>query len=221
VVSVTPRPRSISGERTLVTHYTGGWVGPRACLDTDIRGKILYLCRESNLDSPIVQSVARHYTDWATRFPYIVRKTRKSSITMDGFVCRIERRSSRMNNIASNHSTVPFGFHGGDSPLREALKYCFTNLRRYILEGCGWGFRPQICRFARPRYPIIPLDPILIIDANITGWVAYMNSCSRSEIVLRLVTRQRGDLKYAWKIGAYTLEMQLHFASQLLLTCFF
>jgi hypothetical protein len=28
-------------EKTPVTHWTGGWVGPRAGLDTDARGKIL------------------------------------------------------------------------------------------------------------------------------------------------------------------------------------
>jgi hypothetical protein len=40
-VSVTPRPRFSPGERTPGTHYTGGWVGPRAGLDTGARGKIL------------------------------------------------------------------------------------------------------------------------------------------------------------------------------------
>jgi hypothetical protein len=48
------------GERTPGTHWTGGWVGPRAGLDTEDIGKILCLCRGSNL---VVQPVARHYTD--------------------------------------------------------------------------------------------------------------------------------------------------------------
>jgi hypothetical protein len=34
-------------ERTLGTHCTEGWVGLRACLDTEARGKILCLCRRS------------------------------------------------------------------------------------------------------------------------------------------------------------------------------
>jgi hypothetical protein len=51
------------GERTPVTHCTGGWVGLRAGLDTEARGKILCLCRGSNPDCPVVQSVVRHYTD--------------------------------------------------------------------------------------------------------------------------------------------------------------
>jgi hypothetical protein len=41
VVSVTPRPPVTPGERTPGTHCTGGWVGPRAGLDTDARGRIL------------------------------------------------------------------------------------------------------------------------------------------------------------------------------------
>jgi hypothetical protein len=35
------RLRFIAGERTPGTHWTGGWVGPRAGLDTEARGKIL------------------------------------------------------------------------------------------------------------------------------------------------------------------------------------
>jgi hypothetical protein len=44
------------------THYTGGWVGPRAGLDTEARGKILCHCRGSNPDRLVVQPVVRHYT---------------------------------------------------------------------------------------------------------------------------------------------------------------
>jgi hypothetical protein len=41
VVSVTPRPRFIPEERTTGTHCPGGWVGPRAGLNTEDKGKIL------------------------------------------------------------------------------------------------------------------------------------------------------------------------------------
>jgi hypothetical protein len=47
-------------------HWTGGWVDPIAVLDTEVRGKISCLCRGSNFDRPVVQSVARHHTYWAT-----------------------------------------------------------------------------------------------------------------------------------------------------------
>jgi hypothetical protein len=53
VVSVTPRPRCTPGERTSGTHLTGGWVGPRAGLDTEARRKILCLCRGSNPGHPV------------------------------------------------------------------------------------------------------------------------------------------------------------------------
>jgi hypothetical protein len=45
------------------THCTGGWMGPRAGLDTEARGKILYP------DRPVVQPVVRHYTAWANPAP--------------------------------------------------------------------------------------------------------------------------------------------------------
>jgi hypothetical protein len=35
------------------THGTGGWVGPRANLDTEVRGKISSLCRGSKPDRPV------------------------------------------------------------------------------------------------------------------------------------------------------------------------
>jgi hypothetical protein len=40
------------------SHFTGGWVGPRAGPDTEDRGKILCPCRGSNLHRPVFQSVA-------------------------------------------------------------------------------------------------------------------------------------------------------------------
>jgi hypothetical protein len=41
VVSVTQRPRFSPGERNPGIHCTGGWVGPKAGLDTESRRKIL------------------------------------------------------------------------------------------------------------------------------------------------------------------------------------
>jgi hypothetical protein len=37
------RPRFTPRERTPGTHWTGGWVGPRAGMDTETRGKILVI----------------------------------------------------------------------------------------------------------------------------------------------------------------------------------
>jgi hypothetical protein len=55
------------GERTPGTHWTGGWVGLRAGLDTEATGKILCLCRGSNPDRLVVQSVVRQYAAWANQ----------------------------------------------------------------------------------------------------------------------------------------------------------
>jgi hypothetical protein len=41
------------GERTPGTHWTGGWVDPRAGLDAEAKRKILCLCRGSNPSRPV------------------------------------------------------------------------------------------------------------------------------------------------------------------------
>jgi hypothetical protein len=55
----TPRERAPS------THWIGGWVSPKAVLDTVVKRKIPSPSRESNPRTPIVQSLAQRYTDWA------------------------------------------------------------------------------------------------------------------------------------------------------------
>jgi hypothetical protein len=48
-------------EKAPGTHCTGGWVGLRASLNTEVRVKILCPCRGSNPDRPDVQSVIYIY----------------------------------------------------------------------------------------------------------------------------------------------------------------
>jgi hypothetical protein len=48
-----------------------GWA-PEPVWTQRVGKKILCLCRESNLDRPVVQSVAWHYTDWGT--PALIQK---------------------------------------------------------------------------------------------------------------------------------------------------
>jgi hypothetical protein len=48
-------------ERSPGTHWIGGWVGLRADVDTEARGKFFRFCRGSNLDRAVVLSVVRHY----------------------------------------------------------------------------------------------------------------------------------------------------------------
>jgi hypothetical protein len=52
VVSSMPGLHFTPGEIAPSTHCIGGWVGPRAGLDVEARGKILYLCRGSNPSCP-------------------------------------------------------------------------------------------------------------------------------------------------------------------------
>jgi hypothetical protein len=80
------------GERTPGTHCTGGWVGPRAGLDTEARGKILCPYRGSNPGWPFVQPVVRHYTAWANPTRQRMRiRTKNTSLQCVRFVQRIHR----------------------------------------------------------------------------------------------------------------------------------
>jgi hypothetical protein len=66
--SASRRGRVLTGERTPGSYCTGGWVGLRAGLDTEVRGKILCPCRGSNPNHTVVQSVVKHYTDCINSF---------------------------------------------------------------------------------------------------------------------------------------------------------
>jgi len=72
VVSTTPRPHFPSRERP-GTHFTGGWVGPRAGLD----GR--KISSPPGFDPRIVQPVFSRYTDWATG-PTCGLKRRQNSL---------------------------------------------------------------------------------------------------------------------------------------------
>jgi hypothetical protein len=67
VVSVTPQPHFSPRERTPDTRCTGGWVGPRAGLDVEVRGKILLSLPAIKLRS--LGSPARSQTLYRLSYP--------------------------------------------------------------------------------------------------------------------------------------------------------
>jgi hypothetical protein len=44
---------------------------PESVWTQRLEEKFFRLCRGSNVDRPVVQPVARHYTDWATRLTHM------------------------------------------------------------------------------------------------------------------------------------------------------
>jgi hypothetical protein len=64
VFSFTPRPLNPRGRAPSI-HCIGGWVGLTTSLDAVVRRKIPSPRRESKPRTPILQSVAQRYTDWA------------------------------------------------------------------------------------------------------------------------------------------------------------
>jgi hypothetical protein len=65
-------------ERAPDTHWIGGWVVPRAVLDTVVKKKIPSPRRESNPRTQIGQPVAQRYTDWA--IPTLIENKKRKII---------------------------------------------------------------------------------------------------------------------------------------------
>jgi hypothetical protein len=62
-----------TGERTpprVPTGQEAGW-GPDPVRTQEVTRKILLPLLGIELDRPVIQSIVRHYTDWATPAPYI------------------------------------------------------------------------------------------------------------------------------------------------------
>jgi hypothetical protein len=71
--SASQSGRFIPRERAPGTHWIGGWVGPRAVLDSVVKRKIPSTHRELNPRTPIIQPVDQSYTDWAIMAPLIIK----------------------------------------------------------------------------------------------------------------------------------------------------
>jgi hypothetical protein len=128
VVSATPR-RVLPPGKGPITHWTGGCVGPRAGLDSEVREKILYLWRESNLDRPVVQSVARQRK-------IFTGPKKKSYISLLNTVGK--RRLQVQNNSWSSKNNTIFDFYN--------FYYCiffgiiFTYLLLDVISSCEFVF---------------------------------------------------------------------------------
>jgi hypothetical protein len=79
VVSVTPQPRFAPGKGPPVPIVQeAGWASESVWTQR-LQEKSFCLCRGSNLDPPDVQSVVRHYTDWATPAPNLTNRRCKTT----------------------------------------------------------------------------------------------------------------------------------------------
>jgi hypothetical protein len=118
VVSVTSRQRFSPGERIPGTHCTGGWVGLRAGLDTEARGKILCSCRGSKPDRPVVQSVVRYCTAWATPAP-MANNCHYTRITASW------NADNRLWFSSSNDISAKLSLHYEGIVVRDGIGYCY------------------------------------------------------------------------------------------------
>jgi hypothetical protein len=120
---LTPRPFT-PREKPPGGHWTGGWVGPRAGIDTEARGKILCLCRDripapnssslqpdtvlTELPHPVRELQTVH--NWKTAIPFQIRgyvleinavdKSKVFSSRKPGFAPRSVNMRFVMNKVA-------------------------------------------------------------------------------------------------------------------------
>jgi hypothetical protein len=120
-----PRPLFTPGERTRGTCCTGGWVSPRAGLDTEVRVKISYLYCGSNLDRPVVQSVARHYSDCATQ---LQRRSKvfnyKSLPVLLSFTDVSKQFHTYSSRYALKYHKISMGYSAADN-IQDCLRFEF------------------------------------------------------------------------------------------------
>jgi hypothetical protein len=175
VVSVTPRPRFTPGEKTPGTHCTGGWVGPRAGLDTEDRRKILCPRRGSNPDRPVVQPVVRHYTAWATPAP--IEKLRAEWIRQKCVTMQLPFRLLCTHGILKINTTVIlrvvlYGCETWSLALSEEHDWgCLIGL-----EGMEWRVVTVNCSTVSALYQILLRWSIK------GGWTGHVAHMDREEI---------------------------------------
>jgi hypothetical protein len=142
VVSFTPRPLHPQGKslryplarvRAPDTHWIGGWVGPRAVMDTVVKWKIPSPRREANPRIPIFQPVAQRFTDWTkAKSPCLIKHHSMKTWSGGSAPC-ILILSSRCRWVVS----VPQPLYPSDR--LGGLGQEFFSLRHRVLTASGWG----------------------------------------------------------------------------------
>jgi hypothetical protein len=83
------------------------------------------LCRGSNLDRPVVQSVAKHYTDWATRLTKLIN----AYVNMRGSYCPLYLRCCNYKVSISNfHCSSTFiQYYSNSTPaIKNVIFLCYS-----------------------------------------------------------------------------------------------
>jgi hypothetical protein len=107
-----------------------GW-DPEPVWTQRIEEKSLCLCRRSNLDRPVVQSVARHYTDWATWFPFCPKCLLHS---IHSFPCSnfAEEGHWKFNSRSANQETPRF--YGTQKPIAVCTRTHHRSVSEATIE---------------------------------------------------------------------------------------
>jgi hypothetical protein len=111
-------------ERAPGTPWIGGWVGPRAVLDTVVNRKTPGPHWESNSRTPIIQPVAQHYTDWAITALFISEGS--SYIILWDHWCGII--------VLNVHAPTEDKSHDMKDSIHEELEWVFDQFPKYHIK---------------------------------------------------------------------------------------
>jgi hypothetical protein len=170
VVSFTPRRLHPRG-KSRSTHWIGGLVGPRACLDAMEHRKSLVPAGNQTLS---VQSVACRHTDWAIPPP-----TQCTVHNISGMCCAIfcyfqvgllyETKTSEAENLWGLWVSVPNRFYDQDYYLLLALLL--------LLLDAGWRGSRRRGMSVR-EWPFLSVNGGAVIWKSLR-WVVLSHICNR------------------------------------------
>jgi hypothetical protein len=143
-VSGTPRPRFTPGKGPLIpTEQEAGWA-PEPVRSQWQEEKSFFLCRESNLDRLVIQSVARHHTAWATRLILWYCTFSKGIMTNVRAHCCLVMRCSVHGDTAVKSCLCKSCSHSYTSCVVSAAgrtqtvsRVCGYSRRGHKLQRCG------------------------------------------------------------------------------------
>jgi hypothetical protein len=133
-------------ERAPGAHRIGGWVGPRAGLNTVEKKKIPSPRRDSKPDHPTVQPVSNRYTNWHVSFVILYQNS------VFGWAATIWTLY-----LSKSKSKVVPVFQLSTIPWRRIVewRYSSTHSLTSVLDGEWLASRPG--RFIPGKEPLVPI----------------------------------------------------------------
>jgi hypothetical protein len=144
-----------------------GWAPELVCTQ-DVRGKILRPCRGYNPDRPVVQSVVRHYTDWATPAS-IIKDCGHFGVSLPSGTPYTEIRPTPLCLVSARVCTLDMVATIRDSVERNNL----TCYRQAGNKGDRYSFYSVVSSTPRPCFT--PANGSPVFNLQEAGWASELD----------------------------------------------